>query len=153
MDLINSVGGIEKLNNSNYDYWKSCLESYLQGQDLWEVVSGTYVNPPTNASDAQDALRKWKIKAGKAMFVLKATIQKDMIDHIREAKTPKEAWDSFVTLFAKSNDARLQMLENEIGSISQDNMTISQYFMKVKGICNEITQLDVESNITNARKR
>ena len=46
MDLTNSVGGIEKLNNTNYDYWKSCMESYLQGQDLWEVVSGTDVVPP-----------------------------------------------------------------------------------------------------------
>ncbi|GAV76785.1 UBN2 domain-containing protein, partial [Cephalotus follicularis] len=97
--------------------------------------------------------REWKIKAGKAMFMLKATIQKEMLDLIREAKTPEEAWDAFATLFAEINVARLQMLENEIGSITQDNMTISQYFMKVKGICNDIGQLDVESKISDARKR
>ncbi|GAV62915.1 UBN2_3 domain-containing protein [Cephalotus follicularis] len=152
MDLTNSIGGIEKLNNMNYDYWKSCMELYLQGQDLWEVVCGTDVAPPNNTSEGQDALRKWKIKAGKAMFMLKETIQKEMLDHIRVAKMPKEAWDAFATLFAKTNVARLQMLENEIGSITQDNMTISQYFMKVKGICNDIGQLDDESKISDARK-
>ena len=68
MDLTNNVGGIEKLNNSNYDYWKSCLESYLQGQDLWEVVNGADVTPPNGTAETQDASRKWKIKAGKALF-------------------------------------------------------------------------------------
>ena len=153
MDLTNSVSGIEKLNNTNYDYWKSCIESYLQGQDLWEVVSGTDVAPPNGTAESQDGARKWRIKAGKALFVLKATIQKEMLDHIREVKTPKEAWDSFAALFSKTNDARLQMLENEIGSISQGSMTISQYFLKVKGICHDITQLDAESKITDARTR
>ena len=45
------------------------------------------------------------------------------------------------------------MLENENGTISQGNMTISEYFLKVKGICYDISQLDEESKITDARKR
>ena len=78
MDLANSVSGIEKLSTTNYDYWKSCIESYLQGKDLWEIVSGTETTPPT---DTPKATRKWKIKAGKALFVLKPTIQKELLEH------------------------------------------------------------------------
>ena len=29
----------------------------------------------------------------------------------KEGSSPKEAWDTFVTLFSKKNDARLQLLE------------------------------------------
>ena len=29
-----SVGGIKKLNVQNYDIWQTCMESYLQRQDL-----------------------------------------------------------------------------------------------------------------------
>lgn len=76
-----------------------------------------------------------------------------MLEHIRGAKTPKEVWDSFATLFAKTTDARLQLLENEIGAVNQKNMTISQYFLKVKGICHELSQLDDESKITETRMR
>ncbi|KAE8723075.1 PLAC8 family protein [Hibiscus syriacus] len=36
-----------------------------------------------------------------------------MLEHIRDAKTPKEAWDTFVTLFSKRNDTKLQLLEND----------------------------------------
>ncbi|GAV86072.1 zf-CCHC domain-containing protein/UBN2 domain-containing protein [Cephalotus follicularis] len=45
------------------------------------------------------------------------------------------------------------MLENEIGSINQGNLTISNYFMKVKMVCQEIFQLDEESKISEARQR
>ncbi|KAG6481886.1 hypothetical protein ZIOFF_058509 [Zingiber officinale] len=38
------------------------MESYLQGQDLWEFVGGNEVMQL--AEDANDILRKWRIKAG-----------------------------------------------------------------------------------------
>jgi hypothetical protein len=38
-------------------------------------------------------------------------------------------------------------------STQQGDMTISQYFTKVKSICNEIAKLDSESAINDARKR
>lgn len=58
MDLANSVGGIEKLNETNYVYWKSCMESYLQGQDLLDVVNGTEVAPVNGEADAVELRRK-----------------------------------------------------------------------------------------------
>nr|CAD1818376.1 unnamed protein product [Ananas comosus var. bracteatus] len=66
------------------------------------------------------------------MFVLKTTIEEELLEHIKEADTPKAAWDTFASLFSKKNDARLQLLENELMTIAQGNMTISQYFMKKK---------------------
>ncbi|KAE8676518.1 PLAC8 family protein [Hibiscus syriacus] len=58
MGDLQVVGGIKKLNNT----CATCMESYLQGQDLWEVVAGGEVTQPA-AEDANGILRKWKIKA------------------------------------------------------------------------------------------
>ncbi|GJN15087.1 hypothetical protein PR202_gb01977 [Eleusine coracana subsp. coracana] len=88
---------MKRLNSHNYGYWRTCIESYLQGQDLWEVVAGTMTNPPMKES----SLRKWRIKAGKAMFVLKTTIEEDLVEHIRDAETPKEAWETLAKMFCK----------------------------------------------------
>lgn len=44
------------------------------------------------------------------MFAIKTTIVEDMLEHIRRAESPKEARDTFVALFRKKNDARLQPL-------------------------------------------
>ncbi|CAB4286300.1 unnamed protein product [Prunus armeniaca] len=95
------VGEIKKLNNKNYNTWATCMESYLQGEDLWDVIGGNEVTRPKE--DTNGTLRKWKIKASKAMFALKTTIEEEMLEHIRNAKTPKEAWDTFATLFSGRN--------------------------------------------------
>ncbi|KAM1283659.1 hypothetical protein FF1_026659 [Malus domestica] len=149
MSNLQVVGAIKKLNNKNYNTWSTCIECYLQGQDLWEVVGGDEVTQPEE--DTSVTLQKWKIKAGKAMFVLKTTIEDDMLEHIRKAKAPKEAWDTFATLFSKKNNTRLQLLENELLSVTQRNMTIAQYFHKVKSICREISELDPSAAIVESR--
>ncbi|KAE8676041.1 hypothetical protein F3Y22_tig00111634pilonHSYRG00007 [Hibiscus syriacus] len=150
MGDLQVVGEIKKLNNKNYNTWATCMESYLQGQGLWEVVGGGEVTQPTT-EDANGILRKWKIKAGKAMFALKTTIEEEMLEHIRDAKTPKEACDTFVTLFSKRNDTKLQLLENELLSMAQRDMAVAQYFHKVKSICREILELDPTAAIGEAR--
>ena len=60
----------------------------FQGQDLWEVVGESESKPPLEA-DA-NALKKWKVKARKAMFAIKVSIEEEMLEHIRYAPTPKE---------------------------------------------------------------
>ena len=102
---------------------------------MWAIVAGCETTPPDN----DQALRKWKVKAGKAMFAIKTSIEEEMLEHIRRADTPKEAGDTFATLFSKKNNVRLQLLENELMSIAQRNMTITQYFTKVKSLCREIS--------------
>ena len=136
------------------------MESYLQGRDLWEVVAGAEIVPPPKESgdnsskkDGGEALRKWRIKAGKAMFVLKTTIEDDLLEHIRDAETPKEAWETLGKLFSKKNEAHLQLLEKELSGISQANMTIGQFFTKVKSICREISELAPDEKVGEARMR
>ena len=43
-----------------------------------------------------------------------------------------------MALFSGTNDAQLQHLENELMNIKQEDMTITQYFMKIKSLCREI---------------
>ncbi|KAJ7978596.1 U6 small nuclear RNA (adenine-(43)-N(6))-methyltransferase [Quillaja saponaria] len=86
-------------------------------QDLWEVVNGSEVMQPVT-EDANGILQKWKIKVDKAMFALKTTIDEEVLEHIRDAKTLKEAWDTLATLFSKKNSTRLQLLEKFRGFVA-----------------------------------
>ena len=85
MAKLQAVGSVKKLNNQNYNTWSTCIESYLQGQDLWEIVAGSETTSPNN----DQALQKWKVKVGKAMFAIKTSIEEEMLEHIRRADTPK----------------------------------------------------------------
>uniref|UniRef100_A0A2N9EMD7 Retrovirus-related Pol polyprotein from transposon TNT 1-94-like beta-barrel domain-containing protein n=1 Tax=Fagus sylvatica TaxID=28930 RepID=A0A2N9EMD7_FAGSY len=114
------LGGVRVFTKSRWQNSKPL------GQDLWEIVAGSETTPPDN----DQALRKWKVKAGKAMFAIKTSIEEEMLEHIRCADTPKAVWDTFATLFSKKNNVRLQLLENELMPIAQRNMAITQYFTK-----------------------
>ncbi|KAH0981813.1 hypothetical protein GBA52_008990 [Prunus armeniaca] len=74
-----------------------------------------------------------------------------MLENKRKAKTPKEAWDLFATLFSRRNDTRLQFLENKLLSIAQSDMRIAQYFHKIKSICHEISKLYPIASIVESR--
>nr|XP_043621210.1 uncharacterized protein LOC122592939 [Erigeron canadensis] len=130
---------------------KDSFTQKMEGQDIWEVMQGSDVVAPRDNADG--ALRKWKVKDGKVMFILKTTVEEDLLEHIKDAESPKAAWDKLAELLNKKNDARLQLLENELLGIRQNELTIAQYFHKVKTLCREIGELDEEAAIGDAHKK
>lgn len=157
MELVNGGNnsntsyGVEKLVGTNYKYWRMCMEAYLQGQDLWDLVIGADAEIPADMAENSEARRKWKIKCGKALFALRTSINKEFIDHVRDENSPKEVWDTLERLFSKKNTARLQFLENELAMLKQGGMTISEYFLRVKNVCAEISYLDIDEKISDTR--
>ena len=63
--------------------WSTRMKSYLQGQNLWDVIEGTELNPP----DSVTAMKKWNIKVVKVMFAIKTTVDKEMLEHISIIET------------------------------------------------------------------
>ncbi|KAL8094980.1 hypothetical protein AgCh_036473 [Apium graveolens] len=100
MDSGGKFGGISMVllkNQSNYRIWRTCMESYLIGKDLWEVVGGERITPPENNEANQTALKEWRKNNAKA----------------------DDIWNTFNNLFNKNDEARLQMLENELANVTQ----------------------------------
>jgi DNA-directed RNA polymerase subunit F len=135
-----STSNIEKLNEDNYSDWSIRLKFDLRRQGLWELIEGNQTTPPPKGKEGDYS--KWDMKAGKALSILALTVESKFLDKIKDASTPKEAWDALAERFAKTNEAKLQRLENELMSISQGEMSVSQYFTKVKSLCEKISKLD-----------
>ncbi|KAG6478070.1 hypothetical protein ZIOFF_061502 [Zingiber officinale] len=145
--------GLELLNQSNYRIWKTCMESYLVGEDLLDVVSTNGVVAPANITENAEAFKKWKQQNAKAEFVLKRTISHGIFEHVTGCESTSEIWQTLDRLFNKRNEARLQMLENELVDAKQDDISIFEYFLKVKNLCSEISLLNPEERISEARKK
>ncbi|CAI0387669.1 unnamed protein product [Linum tenue] len=107
---------MKKLNETNYSSWSTRMEFYLRGQKLWEIIT---IPPPKD----EKLLEDWKQKADKIMYILAVTTEDQFLPRIKESKSPKEAWDTLSTIFARTNEARLQRLENELMSLSQETLT------------------------------
>ncbi|XP_074277962.1 uncharacterized protein LOC141601566 [Silene latifolia] len=148
-DINFSTSGIEKLNSGNYSTWSTRMQFYPLRQDFWSIVGGGETAKPSRGEE----LKKWKVKAGKAMYVLTATVGDDMLYRIKDVETPKAAWDTLKELFSKKNYAQLQLLENELMSVRKNTMSVNEWFTKVKTLCEQITKLDPENPITDTRIR
>ncbi|XP_059284866.1 uncharacterized protein LOC132038166 [Lycium ferocissimum] len=121
MDLSGHVNGLgmELLNQSNYKIWKTCMESYLVGENLWDVVNGSYTSPPIDGPKNSSAYKKWKQINAKAEFILKRSISHNLVDHIIRCKLAHEIWRTFDRLFNKKDEARLEILENDLANTIQ----------------------------------
>ncbi|KAH0733943.1 hypothetical protein KY285_009650 [Solanum tuberosum] len=109
MDFSSRVNGLgmKLLNQSNYKVWKTCMESYLMGEDLWDVVNGCNTSPPDDGPKNSSVYKKWKQVNAKAEFILKRTVSSDLFDHIIKCKSAHEIWRTLDHLFNKKNEARL----------------------------------------------
>ncbi|KAG6499797.1 hypothetical protein ZIOFF_039589 [Zingiber officinale] len=96
------------------------MESYLVGEDLWDVVSTNGVVAPANIIENVEAFKKWKQQNARAEFVLKRSISHGIFEHIIGCESAREIWQTLDRLFNKKNEARLQMLENELAVTKQE---------------------------------
>ncbi|KAK0598697.1 hypothetical protein LWI29_037091 [Acer saccharum] len=150
--------GMELLSQSNYKIWKTCMESYLVGEDLWDVVGGGKTNAPQNTTETADEIKendgentdapkdttktsdefnKWVKMNAKAEFVLKRSISHNFFEHIMRCKSASDIWATLSSLFNKKDVAQFQMLENELANSTQEDLSISQFFIKIKTLCSE----------------
>ncbi|XP_070025820.1 uncharacterized protein [Nicotiana sylvestris] len=129
------------------------MESYLVDEDLWKVINGSNTSPPTDAPENSNPRKKWKQINVKLEFILKKSISPNLFDHIIRCKSAHQIWRTFNRLFNKKDEARLQILENELANPTQGNLSIAEYFLKVKNLCFETSLLNPEEAISEARIR
>ena len=99
VSISNLVG--EKLNSTKYSYWSTCTTSYLKVHDLWGS-HGWHINCLTHKARFETSA--WNQKAERALYVLKRTVTKEMISHIKDAKSPSQAWNALAILFNQAID-------------------------------------------------
>ena len=118
------------------------MESYLVGEDLWDIVGGGKANAPEDITDDAN-VKKWVMTNAKEKFVLKRSISHDLFEHIMMCKSTSAIWETLGFFFNKNNVTRLQMLENDLANATQGDLPISKFFLKVKSLCSEISLLDL----------
>ena len=60
------------------------------------------------------------------MYWLFVSVQGSMIGHIQDANSPKDAWNSLVTLYETTNTkARKLQLKNELHTVEKKNTSIN----------------------------
>ena len=67
----------------------------------------------------------------------------DLLGYIREAKTPKEAWGNLKKIFTTNTTVRKLQLRQELNNMQQRDMSITNYTLKIKELCDALGSINV----------
>ena len=77
------------------------------------------------------------------MYCLATCVHDHMVSHIRDAKTPKEAWENLKKNFAANTTMCKLQLRQELNNIRQKDMSVSDYTTKIKSICDSLGSINI----------
>jgi hypothetical protein len=92
---VGSFLPIEKLDRTNYASWSYKMHQYLLGQGYWSYVDG-----------ADAGYAAWEKSASRVMYCFASFVGEQLLCYIRDAGTPKAAWENLKKIFAASTTAR-----------------------------------------------
>jgi hypothetical protein len=72
------------------------------------IIDGDETEPPSNSIRAY---KKWKVKPGRPLFVLKPTVNKSPLSHIKDIETLKEARCLYRTIFKEEYESDVDARE------------------------------------------
>ena len=120
--------GIEPLTRMNWPIWAARMKVKLRSLDCWDAV-----DPDSNGSE-RDA---------EAMQAIVKHVSDDLLSHVLDSRTSREAWTTLRDSFKKSVRARAQTLGGKLYTIKQDDgESIEQYFAKAADIRRQLQVVD-----------
>ena len=93
----------EKLDRTNYASWSYKMHQYLLGHGYWSYVDGANdtAPEPTHAN-----FPAWEQSASRVMYCFASCVGEQLLSYIRDARTPKAAWENLQKIFAANTMAR-----------------------------------------------
>ena len=85
----------------------------------------------------------WEQSASMILYCFASCVGEQLLSYIRDAKTPKGAWENLKKIFAASTTARKLKLRQELSNLRQRDLSVADYTSKIKDICDSLASIDV----------
>ncbi|MCO5571419.1 hypothetical protein L7F22_025159 [Adiantum nelumboides] len=83
------------------------------------------------------------------MYWLSVNVSNSIVGHIQEGDSPKDAWDNMIAFNANNTRARKTQLKNELNTIKQGQLTVNDYTLKIKALCESLSSIGVAMDDDN----
>ena len=122
----------EKLDWNHFESWEYKICESLVGQGYWKYKELAQDNEPNPTLADYTA---WSCLA--------SCVHDHMLGYIQDAKIPKEAWGNLKKIFAANMAARKLQLRQELINIQQKDLSITNYTLKIKELCDSLGSINV----------
>nr|XP_007160454.1 hypothetical protein PHAVU_002G323600g [Phaseolus vulgaris]ESW32448.1 hypothetical protein PHAVU_002G323600g [Phaseolus vulgaris] len=117
-----------KLTQENYLLWSAQILPYLRSQGLVGFVDGSM--PPPNQTITVESI--WYPQDQLVLSLINSSVTEEVLSTVVGITTAREAWDMLERQFASTSRARAMQNHMELSTIQKKDMTIADYFRKVK---------------------
>ena len=107
----------------------------------WGYIEGAQENQHNSAH--VDYL-VWEQTLSRVLYCLASCVHDHMLGYIQDAKIPKEAWGNLKKIFAANMAARKLQLRQELINIQQKDLSITNYTLKIKELCDTLGSINVK---------
>ncbi|KAL2236701.1 UNVERIFIED_CONTAM: hypothetical protein Sindi_0861800 [Sesamum indicum] len=122
------------LTGSNYFAWSRAVKRALTAKMKVDFINGTTVRPPTNT----DEFRRWnRIDSMVTTWILNC-MTKELAESFMYVGSSRELWIELEARYGESNSPLIYQLQREIGQVTQGNMSVTEYYTKLKRLWDEL---------------
>ena len=126
----------EPLDGNNYNQWKRACVISLKAKNKLGMVDGKYVRPDSKSP----LLAQWERCDNMVISWLIHSMAKDIASSILYCDTAAEIWSELKVRYAHTSGTKIYKIHKEITNFSQGNMSITNYFTKLKYLHDEYTE-------------
>ncbi|XP_074360290.1 uncharacterized protein LOC141700410 [Apium graveolens] len=125
------------LNGENYINWSRGVKMALGAKNKLGFIDGSL---PKLTNESPD-FNKWIRNDYMVISWLTSSMDQVISDSFIFATSSSELWNDIAERFGKSNVPLLYELHTSLSKIQQDNMTIDEYYGKLKNVWDKLNVL------------
>ena len=125
-------------DGTSFGSWNRTMLIALSTKSKLSFVDGSFPKPQS----ASPNLKKWMKCNDIVVSWILNVLTKPIADNIIYAKTARQMWVDLEERFAQVNGAKLYQVKKEMCNISQGANDIATYYTKMKGLWDELDDLD-----------
>ncbi|KAD0767436.1 hypothetical protein E3N88_43747 [Mikania micrantha] len=136
-----------KLTTTNYFSWKTQIEAYLQGLDLYKFIDGSHHPPsPTIKADGTSTphpdFTTWYHQDRLLFGALVGTLSSPIASLINHAPSSFEAWQILAKTYASPSRGHIKQLQHRLKQTTKTpNQNITDYVHSIKQLVDELAIL------------
>lgn len=124
-----SATTVTKLNGDNWSTWKFETRIILNGQGLFEIVSGEKQKPETPTEKTS-----WSRDDAKAQTILVTRMEPGPQAHILSCETANEMWNKLKSVYDKESTVSIHLLQQRFFTMQFDGSSVSDFLSKLEDI-------------------
>ena len=129
------------LGQSNYEIWSLRMQSVLIEKGLGDYIIASF----STTGLTEDNVREIKLKADRALALIRLSISDGPLLQIRNIITPLEAWNSLKNLYSPQGFSSEFILFKDLFNTTLENsLSIEDYLNSIKRITDDLTSRNLK---------